>query len=103
MMTLTSAATDFFHVPVAARTADGRPVDPSADPVAFAFLPEALTPGPADWHPGVWEPSGPDGWVAKILIGPGALALPAGPYVAWCKVTDNPTVPVAKVGFLSIT
>lgn len=102
-MTIDATATDFFHLPVRLSTPDGHVLDPSADPVAFALLPEGVKPGPADWHPGVWEPTGPGSWAAKILIGPGGVALPVGEYVAWCKVTDNPTVPVAKVGFLTIT
>lgn len=104
---MSQLATMYYLVPVAATQA-GVPYNPTGDPVAFAFLPQATqVPGSGDWVSGSWEtvtgallyP-----YNAKCLIGPaGTVTLGVGRYVAWLRITDNPEVPVLIVGQVDIS
>lgn len=87
----------------------GLPVNPTADVVQFAFMPNPANANPSsgDWHTGTWYTTGTGGvtaYWAQILVGPGAagIALAVGLYNVWVKITDNPQVPVRLVDTLQI-
>lgn len=101
MITLSSLSTEYVRVPVAATVA-GAPYDPRSDVVQFAFVVSGVNPQSGDWHTGLWD-GGNSPYVAQCLVGPsGGVALTAGDYVIWVKITDNPEIPVRAVGELSI-
>ena len=97
----------YYIVPVAATRA-GVPVNPSADPVQFCFMPTPTqVPQPSDLVTGSWE-ANPSSilfpYNAKCLVGPGGtITLGIGTYVAYQKTTDNPEIPFDIVGYLQIS
>jgi hypothetical protein len=93
-------STEYVQVDV---TADGGVYDPTAGPVAMAFVVSG-NPGSGDWNTGSWDVPTTGGYVAQCLVGPGSggVALAPGTYVIWLKVTDNPEVPVRAVGLLVV-
>lgn len=89
---------------------DGAAVNPTADTVQMAFLdepPEQASPESGDWKTASWETDAttdPDQYKARCLVGTGgAVALAAGTYYVWVKVTDSPDVPVKYSGVIRIT
>ena len=80
--------------------------NPSADPVAFAFMPNppSASPGVSDWHTGSWITTTSGIYAAQILLGPanGGYVLPVGTYNVWIRITDNPEVPVEQIDLLQI-
>lgn len=80
--------------------------NPSADPVAFAFMPNPAdaSPGSGDWHTGSWIATTSGTYAAQILLGPnnGGLVLTAGVYNVWIRITDSPEVPVEQIDLLQI-
>lgn len=87
----------------------GLPINPVADVVQFAFMPNPANanPGTTDWHSGQWYTTGLGGtnaYFAEILVGPGAggVALAVGLWNVWVKILDNPQVPVRLVDTLQI-
>lgn len=84
----------------------GLPVNPTADVVQFAFMPNPANanPGVGDWHTGSWFTTVNGGYQAQILVGPanGGVPLAAGLYNVWVKVVDNPQVPVIQVDLLQV-
>lgn len=114
MFTLTQSvlSTKFLQVQVEAILA-GQPYNPTGDTVQFAFT--ALTvpvtnPGGGAWQSGQWETDNspdypaPVYW-AGILVGPAnsGIALTAGSWSVWTKITDDPEVPVEQPAILIIT
>ena len=100
-LSLSTATTKYVRWLVTA-TAVGAPIDPSTDPVAFAFIPPNTTPGISDWHTGSWE-SFSGLHFARFLFGPvGGLVLAPATYKVWIKITDNPEVPVEPIDDLTI-
>lgn len=99
-------ATLYYKVPVSA-TSEGEPVNPTGDPVVFAFMPTATqVPQLSDWVTGSWETI-PNNilfpYSARCLVGPaGTITLGIGTYVAYYKITSNPEIPVEIAGYLSI-
>lgn len=107
MITQSALSREYVSVAITARTA-GTPVNPTADVVEFAFTTVTAKPAAGDWKTGSWdgtEPRPPGGaYTAHCLVGPGGtVALPAGQYTMWVRVTDNPEVPVIPFGRLRIT
>lgn len=111
MQTLTQLAQSTEPVQVAVTaTLNGAVYNPTADPVAFAFVPKQVSGPPPDptsgqWQAATWQTDpGPVYW-ASILVGPlnGGVALAAGSYIVYVKVTDNPAVPVKPGCILIIT
>lgn len=81
-------------------------LDPTADVVEMAFMATTDKPGDDDWQTGSWEPYGGRGpYVARCLIGDGddAVALDAGKYTVWVRITDDPEIPAKPAGNLIIT
>ena len=109
MITLTQLAqsTEPVQLQVAA-TLNGAPYNPTADPVAIAFVTEASPPPDpqaGQWNTASWETDpGPAYW-ASILVGPlnGGIPLAVGTYIVYIKITDNPAVPVKPGCYLTIT
>ncbi len=102
--TLLLSALDTRHiqVPVAAFVG-GTWINPTADVTQMAFLPIGSTPGTSDWHTGSWDTTPSGAYVAQVLVGPtGGVALTRGTYAVWVKVVDNPEIPVAQTGTLTI-
>lgn len=102
---LSPLSTEYVEIPVSV-VKSGAVVSPTADTVQFAFMPLGKAPGVSDWHAGDWEtlPGPPAVYMARVLVGPGTggVVVPAGSYVVWVKVTDNPEVPVLQAGTLVI-
>lgn len=103
------AASSLEWVPctITAEASDGGVYDPTSDTVQMAFTLNSADPSGGDWNTASWRTltSGSrDVYQALCLVGPGGtIALTAGNYSVWVKVTDSPEVPVIKVnGFLSV-
>lgn len=94
MIYLSSASKEFLRTTVSGKRA-GRVLDPTSDPVFFAFLPEVdLQPTGTDWVAGEWEVVATT-FVARCLVGPGgAKELAPGTYYAWIKISDSLETPV---------
>lgn len=103
-LTISSLSVQYVRAPVAAEL-NGAVYNPTSDTVQFAFMAVGATPASGDWHAGSWETvTGPPAqYIARCLVGGTAgVVLTAGTYVVWLKVTDNPEVPVAQVGVLTV-
>lgn len=101
MISLSALSTEYIRVAVSA-SVNNAPYNPTADLVQFAFTTGA-NPSPGDWHTGLWDSTDAP-YVAQCLVGPsGGVALTAGTWLIWIKITDNPEVPVRSVGQLVIT
>ena len=102
---ISTASLEYVRVQVSA-TASGAAVDPTGDTVNMAFLADADAPVSGDWKTASWETdtsTEPDTYWARCLIGTGgAVALTAGDYHVWVKVTDSPEVPVLRAGQLRV-
>jgi hypothetical protein len=60
---------------------------------------QTAAPSGGDWEVATWENVGPAGADASILIGPGtSLALSAGTYQMWVRVTGGSVQPVLPAG-----
>ena len=108
MITRSVLDTEYLAYPEQVLVA-GLPINPVADTVQFAFMPNPTNtdPGSGDWHSGQWYTTGLGGsnaYFAEILVGPGAGGIPLGVglYNVWVKITDNPQVPVRLVDTLQI-
>ena len=100
-------ATLYYKVPVSA-TSEGEPVNPTALPVVFAFMPQATqVPQPADWQTAAWTTVPSDilaPYHAYCLVGPGGtIQLGTGTYVIYLKISDSPEVPVLIAGYLQVS
>lgn len=100
-LTVSVLSTEYVKVPIRA-TVNGAPYDPTADVVDFAIVIHNATPGVGDWNTGGWETTTQGEHLARVLIGPAALALPTGFYDVYVKVVDNPETPVLLAGVLRI-
>jgi hypothetical protein len=98
-----AVSTEYLRADITAITAGNNlPVDPTGDAIYFAFTAVGAEPLSGDWHTAGWESSGPP-YVARILLGPGGLALAQGKYAIWFKIVDLPETPVIPLGTLYIT
>lgn len=94
----------YVRYPIKA-TVGGQPYDPSADPVAFAFV---VSGDPVTYYVGSWESdtsTSPTTYLARCIIGPGAVAaLAAGTYSVYVKVTPagGAEIPVIPCGTLEV-
>jgi hypothetical protein len=84
------------------------PYNPTADPVAFAFLAPGASVFGAQWWTGSWastqSANGGTSYTAQCLVGPGGtVQLATGTYQVWVRITDNPEVPVLPAYLLTIT
>lgn len=109
MITRSVLDTDYLAYPVLIISSTGGHLNPTSDPVAFAFMPNPTNANPtvSDWHPGSWYTTTNGGYVAQILVGPansGVVPQPAGPglWNVWIKVTDSIQVPIWQVDTLQL-
>jgi hypothetical protein len=95
---ISAQSRQYVKVPVTAKLA-GAVVNPTSDVVQMAF---ALMGGaaPGTWSSAAWETdssTSPATYLARIMVGPGGtVALTAGIYDVWVKVTDSPEIPVLR-------
>lgn len=89
-------------------TVNGQPIDPTADPLAFA-LSTAVDAHGEPIEPtngfvnGVWENPAPTVYLACLLSGPsGAVTPDKGTYYVWMRVTDTPEVPLRLIDTLKV-
>ena len=100
---ISALSTQYVQVPVRAFQ-QGQPYNPTADVVEMAFV--AGWTEPVTWYPASWAWTiASNGYYAiQCLVGPaGAANLAQGTYSVWVHVADNPEVPVASTGTLTIT
>lgn len=111
MDTLTQPAVSTEPVQLRVKAeANGASYNPSGDPVAIAILPDT-SPEPdhasGAWNAATWEvdPGSPPTYWATLFVGPlnGGLALTAGTYIVYVRVTDNPAVPIRPGAYLILT
>ena len=105
-LVLSSLDLEYVRVRVYAET-NGVAVDPTADTVEMAFIAGDANPTSPDWKAASWETDSttvPATYYARCLVGTGGtVALAAGLYQVWTRITDSPEVPVKKSGQLQIT
>lgn len=107
-LTISSLSLEYVKVLVEASKA-GAVINPTGDVVQLAFPVQGVAPATGDWKTGSWETAAPPNtttteYWARCLVGPsGAVALPAGRYDIWVKITDSPEVPVQYAGVLIVT
>lgn len=105
-LTISTASLEYVRVRVSARKS-GAVYNPTSDVVSLAFVQAGATPVSGDWKAAVWEtdtsnPALPV-YRAMCLVGTGGtVALAAGTYMVWVKVTDNPEAPVLQAGVLKV-
>lgn len=109
MITRSVLDTEYLVYPVAL-VVGGVVINPTADVVQFAFMPNPANanPGVSDWHNGSWVTTTTGGYQAQILVGPANGGVTPGGgatglYNVWIKITDSPEVPVRQIDLLSIT
>jgi hypothetical protein len=104
VITLTQLADSLapMQFAIAAIDEDGNTVDPTSFPaeVTFAAItspPTPFNPGTATWTAASWsvQPGnpGPVYWL-NVLPGPGGVAVAAGSYIAYAKITASPALPI---------
>jgi hypothetical protein len=107
VQTLSQSVLSTQYLQVLVQVASISGYSPVSDPVSFAFTDAGAYPpaGPSQWYTGSWVTwPGPQYW-AQVLIGPanGGIALAAGAWQCWLRITDSPEVPVLQPVLLSIT
>ncbi|HCT81757.1 MAG TPA: hypothetical protein DGT23_35290 [Micromonosporaceae bacterium] len=105
MHQISTASLEYVLVPVSSE-ASGASVNPTSDTVTMAFLATESAPVAGDWKTATWETDAtpdPDIYYARCLVGTGgAVALTAGTYNVWVKISDSPETPVLRAGFLRV-
>ncbi|MGH3095114.1 MAG: hypothetical protein ACRDMV_03840 [Streptosporangiales bacterium] len=98
--TIPAISIEYLHVPVnASVTLDEQTVEITAL-TGQGTVPDAST----TWTTAEWTGDAGESRTARILIGPDAdLELAAGSYTVWCRVHDDPEVPVRAAGPLKLT
>lgn len=106
MATMISSETEqYIYVAIHAQLPDGTLINPTSDPVKFAFLGTSEAPDDATpWIAGSWAAGTP--YTAQCFVGQnGAVALAPRPqpYTVWVQVFDNPETPVLFAGRLGVS
>src|SRR5690348_7696566 len=105
MISISSLSTEYIQVEVTATVNGSSPYNPTGDQVQMAFVTSG-DPVSGDWHSGAWQTisssAGPV-YLAQCLVGSGGVALAAGTYNVWLKITDSPEIPVRQIGLLQVT
>lgn len=96
---ISTASLQYVLVDISAEAA-GAAVNPTSDTVQMAFLTSDSAPSVGDWKTASWETDAgtdPDTYSARCLVGTGgAVALSAGTYNVWVKISDSPETPVLR-------
>lgn len=101
-LSISSLSTIYVQVAVSA-TISGVLYNPTSDVVQMAFMTGVKRPTNTDWKTGSWETAPGPTYFAQVLVGPtGTITLTVGQYTVWLKIIDNPEVPVASVGTLTV-
>lgn len=108
LISISHLSLQYVGVPVKPLLLTGQPFNPTADPVAMAFMPTAYqVPVLSDWKTAVWAVRSSnvlEPYAAACLVGPGGtIQLGIGTYIIYLKVTDNPEIPVLTGGQLQIS
>jgi hypothetical protein len=99
---ISTASLEFVQVPVFAASA-GAPIDPTPFTVEFAFESGLGAPVSQDWVPGSWDVTQIGGYVAQCKVGAGgAVALTAGSYYTWVRITAGVETPVHSCGLVTV-
>jgi hypothetical protein len=84
---------------------NGAAIDPTADPVALAFVPTGLAiDNSTTFVSGTWEVNTADPsnriYYARLLVGPAGDYVPTAGDVmnVWVSITDNPEAPKLRAG-----
>jgi hypothetical protein len=106
MATMISSETEqYVYVTIHAQLPDGTIINPTGDPVNFAFLGGSESPDDnTNWIPGGWAAGTP--FTAQCFVGQsGAVALAPHPqpYTVWVQIFDNPETPVLFAGRLGVS
>ena len=82
----------------------GRVYDPRGATVEFAAISGYGQPQAGDWKTGTWDVTVIGQYVAEVNPGTGGLALAAGEYYLWCRITDafSGETPLEPVGTLIV-
>lgn len=96
---------EYLRVQVTTTDEQGASVDPTSDPVAFAFVPvgTALTVA-TSFISGTWEVNDSDPtnrlYFARLLVGPSGDYVPTAGNVmnVWVSIADNPESPKLRAG-----
>jgi len=93
-------SSEYVRVRVEAEKA-GVDFNPTADAVVFAF--PVVGADPDTWYAATWETEAgtPPRYHAMCLVGTTAI-LTEGTYDVYVKVTDDPEIPVKRVGQVAI-
>ena len=104
-LVISELSLEYVRVPVSAKQS-GLTVDPTADTVKLAFSAAGVDPSSGDYKTSSWETDAtttPATYYARCLVGPaGTVALAAGTYEVWVKITDSPEIPVLRSGTLVV-
>ena len=102
MLQISSLSTEYIKVEVTRD--DG--TNPTADTVKMAFVADGVTPATGDFKVADWQTIGvgaENHYYIRCLIGPaGTIALAAGLYVVWVKISDSPETPVKRLDFIKV-
>lgn len=102
---ISASSLEYVRVTVQA-SASGSAVDPTGDTVQLAFMSTSAAPASGDLKAASWETDStttPPTYKARCLVGTGgAVALTAGTYHVWVKVTDSPETPLRRAGLLRV-
>lgn len=98
----------YVGVPVKATQLTGASYNPTALPVAMAFMPQATqVPQNTDWQAAIWAAQSGNllyPYAAYCLVGPGGtITLGIGTYVMYLKITGVPEIPVIIAGQLQVS
>jgi hypothetical protein len=103
-LSISALSTQLIQV-VVTNLVSGLPVDPTANPVALAFVLGRQNPGSGDWHTGSWQPDTVNGqYWAQVLIGPdgGSATLTQGNWTVWLRVSASPETLITQSGSLTV-
>jgi len=109
LITLTQLAASLEPVQFAIDAIDeeGNSVDPTGYPVAVALAaitspPTSFDADTATWNAATWsvQAGPPVAYWVNIQPGPGGIAVSAGSYVAYTKITATPSIPILPSAYL---
>lgn len=104
-LTILASSSEYVYLPVSA-LGTGAPLNPTADPVAFGFIPSPAGTGtPGTWYTGTWFVPVANTYYAACQIGPfgtGTVSLAPGIYTMWVRITDSPEVVIRTPGLIQI-
>lgn len=99
---MASTSTEYIRVAVSA-TEGGVVVNPTSNPVFFAFPDEGEAIEGQVWYTGSWETAAGQ-YYARVLLGPdnSGIVLAKGTYQVWVKIDEAIEYPVHKTGLMDI-